>query len=174
MDLLLITILGTVIGTLLAVEAKAWMPYLSARMVRSTLDGMPTELDDEMRLRWGEEIEGDLNAYSDRPLGELQFAVRLRRKGGRQLAAELMLDRVLKGATDTQGISEAKFEPSEGLLTVKARFHVDSEAFILEDADGHVVQRLSSLGDRDLHERLYAGETVEFVAKVPRLEKDGS
>ena len=91
MDLLLITVIATVIGTLLAIEAKAWMPYLSARILRGAIARFPEALARETRERWAEEIEADLAAYGDRPLGGLAFALRLRRRGGRRLAGELAL-----------------------------------------------------------------------------------
>lgn len=91
MGLLLITIIGTVIGTLLASEAKAWLPRLSLRLLRHTLSGLPRELPAESKRRWVEEIEADLLDYEARPLGGFAFAFRVYRRGARDLAAELLL-----------------------------------------------------------------------------------
>jgi hypothetical protein len=123
MSFLAITIVGTMIGTMLAIEAKAWMPYVSHRLVRSTLDRMPNELDEDMQSRWGEEIEADLASYGDRPLGGLVFAVGVARKGGRGLAAELMLEESLEGGEeDARGIKvvAATLESGEREITYEA------------------------------------------------------
>lgn len=91
MEILVFTIIGTVIGTVLAIEAKAWMPYVGFRLVRATLERMPEGLEEQICSRWAEEIEADHAALADRPIGGLMFAVRLRLKGGRRLAGELAL-----------------------------------------------------------------------------------
>lgn len=91
MEILILTIVGTVIGTVLAIEAKAWMPYVGSRLVRGTLERMPRGLEEQMRSRWAEEIEADHATLADRPVGGLVFAVGLCLKGGRRLAAELAL-----------------------------------------------------------------------------------
>lgn len=109
MDLLAYTIVGTVIGTLLAIEAKAWLPYISASIVRSVLGKMPEPLDDQLRSRWSEEIEADLTQYDDRPLGGFLFALRLRRRGGKRLAEELALEQAL---STSRPIAESKEGPS--------------------------------------------------------------
>lgn len=95
MDVLAYTIVGTVIGTVLAIEAKAWLPYLTRALLRRTLDDLPDALDHQLRSRWSEEIEADLAQFDDRPLGGFLFALRLRWKGGRRLAAELALEQAL-------------------------------------------------------------------------------
>jgi hypothetical protein len=101
MALLAVSIIGTFIGTVLAVEAKAWAPHLSARLLRATIDRFPQGIDEEMRGRWSEEIEADLASYADRPLGGLIFALRLRRRGGKALAAELALQAALDSGAGT-------------------------------------------------------------------------
>jgi hypothetical protein len=95
MVLLGVTILGTFVGTLTAVEAKAWLPTISARLLRATVAHFPTELPTETRARWIEEIEADLGSLADRPFGGVLFALRLRLKGGRDLAAQLALDQAM-------------------------------------------------------------------------------
>jgi hypothetical protein len=90
------------------------VPYVSRKLVRSMLAEMPEGLDRQTRSRWVEEIEADLASYDDRPLGGLTFAIRLRRRGGRQLAAELMLNQVLLN-------SKSKDQPENPLAPVQAR-----------------------------------------------------
>jgi len=108
MDVLAYTIVGTVIGTVLAIETKAWLPYLSRRLLRRALAGMPGALEDRLRARWSEEIEADLAQFDDRPLGGLLLALRLLAKGGRGLAAELALEQTLSdpepAAAPDQGV----------------------------------------------------------------------
>jgi hypothetical protein len=101
MTLLVLTLIATFLGTLLAVEAKAWMPYLAARLVRATIARFPGGLDEETASRWREEIEADLASYEDRPFGSLLFALRLRRRGGKALAAELALEQELDASKPT-------------------------------------------------------------------------
>jgi hypothetical protein len=110
MILLAITIIGTFLGTIGALEAKAWMPYLTVRLVRTTIARFPDGLKEEMRSRWAEEIEADVASYDDRPLGGVLFAFRLRLKGGRELAAQLALHAALESGT---GASEEKTPASE-------------------------------------------------------------
>ncbi|MFP5388410.1 MAG: hypothetical protein ACLGG5_03830, partial [Thermoleophilia bacterium] len=162
MGLLLITIIGTALGTLLALEAKSWMPYLSARLVRSTVDGMPPELDGEMRSRWREEIEGDLSSYLERPLAGLLFALRLRRRGGRRLAAELMLSHVLG---EEQGRSLA--DRMVGARRIIVRFDSEKEILTYEDDGGRMFHQ-THLGKNIImlspavNQKLRAGEPVDI------------
>jgi hypothetical protein len=95
MALLTLTIVGTFAGTMLALEAKAWAPYVSARLLAAAIDRFPDGLDSGMRRRWGEELEADLAGYGDRPLGGLVFAIGVWRRGGKGLAAELALQEVV-------------------------------------------------------------------------------
>jgi hypothetical protein len=83
--------LATLLGTLFALEAKAWLPRVSRRLVASAVARFPAELDAADRDRWSREIEADLGAFDDRPLGGFVFALRVRFKGGRDLAGELAL-----------------------------------------------------------------------------------
>jgi hypothetical protein len=167
MWLLLITILGTAIGTMLAVEAKSWMPYLSARLVRSTLDGMPADLDGEMLSRWREEIEGDLNSYLDRPLAGLLFSLRLRRRGGRRLAAELLLDCAL--------VNSGERSVAEGIPATRkiiARFDNESQTLTYEDNGGRILdrQRLREnviVMNPSINRELRAGKSVDIFTVGP-------
>lgn len=88
-ELLILTAVGTVVGSIAAVEASAWVPYLSRRLLGSALARLQQDLPPEVRDRWVEEIEADFAAFSDRPWGGLGFALGVRRKGARRLAAEL-------------------------------------------------------------------------------------
>jgi hypothetical protein len=90
MELLILT-LATLLGTLLALEAKAWLPFLSRRLIAGAVARFPADLRADDRDRWRREIESDLAAFDDRPLGGLAFALRVRFKGGKDLAAELAL-----------------------------------------------------------------------------------
>ena len=101
MDPLLVTILGTIVGTVLAIEARAWLPHFSAWVLRKTLEGLPRKLDETLRKRWAKEIEADLASYQDRPVGGLIFAMRVRAKGARDLAAELALQQALDSSSET-------------------------------------------------------------------------
>jgi hypothetical protein len=67
--LLAIAIVGTFVGGLLVLEANAWLPYSSSRLLGRTLARLPEGLDAATRARWSEEIEADLASYEDRPSG---------------------------------------------------------------------------------------------------------
>jgi hypothetical protein len=122
-EILILTIVGTVIGTLLAIEAKAWMPFLSRHLMRATFAHFPDGLDEPLVARWSEEIEADLHRYRDRPLGGLIFALRLRLKGGRDLAAELALQAALgSGFKETEA---RKAEPEPVLPKAIAKLELD-------------------------------------------------
>lgn len=108
MDVLLITLVGTVAGTILAVEAQAWMPYVSRWLLKRTLAELPPELPEDLLARWREEIEADFQTYATRPLGGLWFALGLRRKGGRCLAAELTLQAALAQAVTALEVEGGK------------------------------------------------------------------
>lgn len=101
--LLALTILGTVIGTILAVEASAWMPHLGRRLVRSALSRFPDGLPAEVRARWAEEIEADFASFADRPWGGLVFAIGVRWRGARRLAVELAPRRIKATASRSKG-----------------------------------------------------------------------
>lgn len=95
MDILLYTIFGTALGTLIATvliaEGGAFLDWLNHRIVQRVLSRFPKELPEHLRRRWREEIEGDLEALSGQPLRGLWFALTLQRLGARRLAAELVL-----------------------------------------------------------------------------------
>jgi hypothetical protein len=142
MNPLSITILGTLLGTLLALEAKAWIPYLSTWLMRTALAGMPEQLNANERSRWGEEIEADLTDYSERPLGGLVFALNLRRKGGRRLAAELILQEALTEAPTQAG--ESPFREIHPKAKIFEGGDVDGRHFVVyEPANGHLASRLT-------------------------------
>jgi hypothetical protein len=86
-----------VLGGVLAVELAAWIPHGSAWLVGRTLSRLPGALDGLTRDRWSEEIEADFATFADRPLAGLMFALRLRLRGARRLAAALALAERLKG-----------------------------------------------------------------------------
>jgi hypothetical protein len=88
MSALMAIIVGVIVAAI-AREAKAWLPYLSQRLLRRTLASFPLELPEDVRLRWVEEIEGDFSCLRDRPMGAFAFAINVWRKGARHLAEEL-------------------------------------------------------------------------------------
>lgn len=85
-----------VVGGVLAVEFTAWVTHGSAWLVARTVSCLPEQLDDSTRERWSEEIEADFAELADRPLAGLMFALRLRLRGARRLAAALALIERLK------------------------------------------------------------------------------
>jgi len=90
-----------VVGGLLAVEAAGWIPHWSAWLVARTLMSLPEALDEPTRYRWSEEIEADFGVFVDRPLGGLMFALGLRLRGARRLAAALALsERLAQGSEE--------------------------------------------------------------------------
>ncbi len=125
--LLALTILGTVIGTILAVEASAWMPYLGHRLIRSALSRFPEGLPAEVRARWAEEIEADFASFADRPWGGLVFAIGVRWKGARRLAAELAPRRIK--ATASRSKSKHTPPPAAASDRVPAVRYVTSYKF---------------------------------------------
>ncbi len=113
MDILFLSLIGTVAGTVLALEVLTWMPHVSRRLLERTIAEFPEELPGKQRARWAEEIEADLASFADRPLGGLQFALKLRRQGGRSLAAELALQSTLASARSTGGREETSPDTTE-------------------------------------------------------------
>ncbi len=89
--LIVATIVGTAIGTVLAMEAWASAPHVGGWLMRGTIDGFPETVPAGDRARWAEELGGDFATFEDRRLAGLAFALRLRIKGGRRLAGELAL-----------------------------------------------------------------------------------
>jgi len=112
MDLLVLTLAGTLIGTVLAVEAVAWLPYVSRALVAMALDEFPEDLSEDKTARWAKEIKADLASLEDRPIGGLYFAVGVCLKGGKRLAAELALQDVFANEMDTQA-SKGRLYPFE-------------------------------------------------------------
>lgn len=103
------TVIGTVIATALVSEGGACLTRLNRRVVRRVLSQFPEQLPGHLRCRWSEEIEADLESYSKQPLRGLWFALTLRRRGARRLAAELLLE-VALSLPAVQG-SGAAFDP---------------------------------------------------------------
>lgn len=160
MGLLLITVIGTVVGTFLAIEAKAWMPYLSGKLVRFTLNRMPDELPDQSRSRWEEEIEGDLASYADRPLGGLVFAVNIARKGGRRLAAELVLQQALGN----------EHEDTRNIKLIAAPIEGGGQEITYESSDGRRARRMIEPGDDLVDPGVLAELLQGGSVKTVRLE----
>ena len=75
---LLVAILGTAVGSLLARESSALLCGLSRALLDRGLRRMLRHWPGEERDRWREEIEYAFEAYSGRPLASLVFALRLR------------------------------------------------------------------------------------------------
>ncbi|HEY3491372.1 MAG TPA: hypothetical protein VGK43_00370, partial [Solirubrobacterales bacterium] len=100
--ILLVTVIATVVGTILALEAWAWVPHLSSQLLRRTIDSLSEGLPPDQSARWAEEVEADFETYQSRRIGGLVFAVRFRLSGGRGLLEELS--------------SEADAEPDPGDL----------------------------------------------------------
>jgi hypothetical protein len=85
----------TLLGSLLALEARAWLPHVSRRLISQATKQLPKALSVDLRQRWAAEIEADLASFQDRPLSGFVFALRVRAKGGRDLAAELALQHAI-------------------------------------------------------------------------------
>lgn len=149
MSIFIIPLIFGVCVALAASEAKAWLPYLSARLVRLTLAKMPDGLNQAMRQRWSEEIESDLDRFRDRPLGGLLFALRLYRKGSRTLAAELMLGQALSassaGAIDSSSDLRiermAVMDGSNGMQVVFIGYNDGSFVSREIDREGNATER---------------------------------
>jgi hypothetical protein len=126
-----VTVVATVVGTVLALEAQAWAPYVSRHLVRLAVARLQADMPRQLRERWVEEIEADAASFADRPLGGLVFSLRLWRKGGRELAGELALREA--PAPESQTASPPPTEsiwirnPRDGRL-VKYTIHLDSSA----------------------------------------------
>lgn len=90
--ILLVTVIATVVGTVLALEAWAWLPHLSQRLLRKMINRLPEELPEDLASRWSEEIEADFETYQGRRIGGLVFAVGLWVNGGRKLLDQLTAD----------------------------------------------------------------------------------
>jgi hypothetical protein len=115
----------TLLGSILALEARAWLPHLSRRLVSRAMKKFPRELPLHLRKRWTEEIEADLASFHDRPLSGLVFAFRVWLKGGRDLAAELALQQAMAtGQADPEVGDEEEGEALSvtALALLKASF----------------------------------------------------
>lgn len=120
--LLIASILGTVIGTVLALEAWASVPHLGSSLVRNTIDRFPASVPEAERVRWAEELKADFATYEDRRLAGLVFAIRLRATGGRKLMAELAAARPSgkRTAAPATKAVPAQIEQLEGLVLRRA------------------------------------------------------
>lgn len=120
------TVIGTLIGTVIAMaitsEGGASLARFNRRNARRVLSQFPEGLPEELRRRWSEEIEADLESFSKQPLRGFWFVLGLRRRGARGLAAELVLELALSGpvvrapSADPPGTSDAKRANPEGWL----------------------------------------------------------
>lgn len=102
MNLLAVSIVGTLVGAALVLGGRACTLWLSERLLRATLVCLPENLDAEVRARWSEEFEADLASYADRPISGLVFALRARQKGCRGLVPELVPQRTPAATQNTQ------------------------------------------------------------------------
>jgi hypothetical protein len=132
MLLLVITIIGTFVGTVAAVEFKAWAPYVSRRLLRSAIARFSVDLPAATRERWTEEIEADLESLMDRPLAALVFALRLRLRGGRGLVAQLEREQAREvAAAATRAATEADDEGTQPRPAVPVVVENDTEMTVL-------------------------------------------
>jgi hypothetical protein len=174
MSLLLITIVGTFGGGLLVLEANAWMPYLSSKLLKGTLARLPEQLDATTRARWAEEIEADLAGYEDRPLGGLLFALGVRWRGGKDLAAELALgERLAQGQPGLGILVSATIEAGVAVPQVAIMFGSTPEQRaekerMLTNLYGPEIE-IRFAGDHEEAERI----SEEFMAKLPRQAHGG-
>ena len=168
MDVLVLTIVGTLIGTVLAIEANAWMPHLSGWLVRRALAQMPKGLDQQMRSRWGEEIEGDLDSYSNRPLGGLIFAVGVACRGGRRLAAELMLEQAL--AKDPESAGQGLESDARGLKVTATQLKGGWQEVTYETSHGRRASRTVGPGDDVVDAKVLAELFEDNAPQMLRLE----
>lgn len=165
MDVLLFTVAGTIIGTVVATavvsEGAPLLSRLSIRIVRQVLDRLPDQLPSEDRERWREEIEADAATYAKRPLASLGFALNLRRKGARRLAAELLLRAALvpepqpqqngdrPPPADRAGAAETDRWRTNGYAAeLKRVYGLDqiSDSALQEKFRNYVVHRTSEMG----------------------------
>ena len=72
-ETLLVAILGTAIGGMLARESSALLCQLNRALLKRGLSRLPPAADDQRRGR----IEADFEAYSERPVAGFLFALRL-------------------------------------------------------------------------------------------------
>jgi hypothetical protein len=77
-EALVVAIVGTALGSLLARESSAVLSLVSRALLDRGLRRLLRRWPREARDRWREEIEADFEAYSERPLASLVFALRLR------------------------------------------------------------------------------------------------
>lgn len=83
-EALVVAIVGTALGSLLARESSAAVSLLSRALLDRGLQRLLRRWPREDRDRWREEIEADFRTYSERPLAGLVFAMRLRWAARRQ------------------------------------------------------------------------------------------
>lgn len=77
-EALVVAIVGTALGSLLGRESSAVLSLVSRALLDRALRRLLRRWPPEARDRWREEIEADFEAYSERPLASLVFALRLR------------------------------------------------------------------------------------------------
>jgi hypothetical protein len=77
-EALIVAVVGTALGSLLARESSAVLSLISQALLDRGLRRLLRHWPHEARDRWREEIEADFEAYSERPLASLVFALRLR------------------------------------------------------------------------------------------------
>jgi uncharacterized membrane protein YccC len=148
-DILLYTIIGTLIGTVIAMvfvsEGGGALTRLNRRIVHRVLSQLPDELPEPLRQRWSEEIEADLESFSKQPLRGLWFALRLRQQGARRLAAELVLQiALLAPAARTLNASRPPSNEPEA---------VDAVGWLINAYAREMRERLGYEGLEERHER---------------------
>ncbi len=139
------TLIGTVIATVLVSEGGACLTRLNRRSVRGVLSRLPKELPEDLRRRWSEEIEADLESFSRQPLRGLWFALGLRRQGARRLAAEL----VLQFALSAPAPRTVRADPPMSTGAEKA----SPEGWLVNEYARELRERLGYEGLEERHEK---------------------
>lgn len=149
--LLLVTVVGTIVGTVLAMEAWASTPHMSRWLLRKTVSRFPADLPEVLADRWAKELDADLASFEDRRIVGLLFALRLRLKGGPTLAAQLAL-----AHAQSSGHSEA--DPPSATSA-------DAEAVVVTMDEAAYLKRL-----RELESAWVLGSDV--VEELHRLTRE--
>ncbi len=116
-----------------------------------------------------EEIESDLSSFDDRPLSGLLFALRLRFKGGRDLAAELSLEQTLSGNSVTRGADGEKPPVTSRILIDANVFSVLLRRYLDQQLDGMIKRQLVGAERRTL-----IAAALKQVVADPRVIANGS